>query len=36
VKRIARWVTPVPGGVGAVTVACLISNLLKLARQRKQ
>ncbi|CAF1556380.1 unnamed protein product [Rotaria sordida] len=36
VKRIARWITPVPGGVGRVTVACLISNLLELARQRKK
>jgi 5,10-methylene-tetrahydrofolate dehydrogenase/methenyl tetrahydrofolate cyclohydrolase len=36
VKRVARWITPVPGGVGPVTVACLISNLLKLAQQRKQ
>ena len=36
VKHAARWITPVPGGVGPVTVACLISNLLKLARQRKQ
>ena len=36
VKRVARWITPVPGGVGPVTVACLISNLLKLARQRRQ
>jgi 5,10-methylene-tetrahydrofolate dehydrogenase/methenyl tetrahydrofolate cyclohydrolase len=35
VKRVARWITPVPGGVGPVTVACLISNLLKLAQQRK-
>jgi len=36
VKLVARWITPVPGGVGPVTVACLISNLLKLARQRRQ
>ncbi|UJR09776.1 hypothetical protein I4U23_014003 [Adineta vaga] len=36
VKRVARWITPVPGGVGPVTVACLISNLLKLARHRRQ
>ncbi len=35
VQRVARWITPVPGGVGPVTVACLISNLLKLAQQRK-
>lgn len=36
VKHVARWITPVPNGVGPVTVACLISNLLKLARQRRE
>ena len=36
VQRVARWITPVPGGVGPVTIACLISNLLRLARHRRQ
>ncbi|CAF0883786.1 unnamed protein product [Adineta ricciae] len=36
VQRVARWITPVPGGVGQVTIACLISNLLRLARHRRQ
>ncbi|CAF4690639.1 unnamed protein product [Rotaria socialis] len=36
VKRVARWITPVPGGVGPITVACLVSNLLELARQRQK
>ncbi|CAF1185895.1 unnamed protein product [Adineta ricciae] len=36
VQRVARWITPVPGGIGPVTIACLISNLLRLARHRRQ
>jgi methylenetetrahydrofolate dehydrogenase (NADP+)/methenyltetrahydrofolate cyclohydrolase len=28
VKEIASWITPVPGGVGPVTVAILMSNAL--------
>ena len=35
VKGVARWITPVPGGVGPLTVACLMLNLLTLARQRR-
>ena len=30
----AAWITPVPGGVGPMTVACLISNTVKAARAR--
>ena len=30
----ASWITPVPGGVGPMTVACLISNTLKAAKER--
>lgn len=30
VSRIAKSITPVPGGVGPLTVACLLQNLLKL------
>jgi len=36
VKEIASYITPVPGGVGPMTVACLMQNLAKLAAlQRK-
>jgi len=28
VKEIASWVTPVPGGVGPVTVAILMRNAI--------
>jgi len=30
----ASWITPVPGGVGPMTVACLISNTLQAAESR--
>ncbi|MCP4677138.1 MAG: bifunctional methylenetetrahydrofolate dehydrogenase/methenyltetrahydrofolate cyclohydrolase FolD [Deltaproteobacteria bacterium] len=30
----ASWITPVPGGVGPMTVACLISNTLQAAKRR--
>ncbi len=30
----AGWITPVPGGVGPMTIACLLSNTLKAARAR--
>ncbi|MDJ0766052.1 MAG: bifunctional methylenetetrahydrofolate dehydrogenase/methenyltetrahydrofolate cyclohydrolase FolD [Myxococcota bacterium] len=30
----ASWITPVPGGVGPMTVACLISNTLEAAKKR--
>jgi 5,10-methylene-tetrahydrofolate dehydrogenase/methenyl tetrahydrofolate cyclohydrolase len=32
VKRVASFITPVPGGVGPVTVAALCENLLRAAR----
>ena len=32
--RVARAITPVPGGVGPVTIACLLENTLAAARQR--
>ena len=36
VKDVASWVTPVPGGVGPVTVAILMRNALTaLKRQRE-
>jgi methylenetetrahydrofolate dehydrogenase (NADP+)/methenyltetrahydrofolate cyclohydrolase len=30
----AAWITPVPGGVGPMTVACLIENTIRAARTR--
>lgn len=33
VKKKAGWVTPVPGGIGPVTVAMLLKNTLKLYNQ---
>ena len=29
VKKVAGWITPVPGGVGPMTVACLLENVLR-------
>jgi methylenetetrahydrofolate dehydrogenase (NADP+)/methenyltetrahydrofolate cyclohydrolase len=35
VKEVASWITPVPGGVGPVTVSILLRNtMVALARQR--
>ena len=31
----AAWVTPVPGGVGPMTIACLLENTLRAARLRR-
>jgi methylenetetrahydrofolate dehydrogenase (NADP+) / methenyltetrahydrofolate cyclohydrolase len=31
--RVAGWITPVPGGVGPMTVACLMFNTLQSARR---
>jgi len=33
VKNIASFITPVPGGVGPVTVGCLLENILLLAHK---
>jgi methylenetetrahydrofolate dehydrogenase (NADP+)/methenyltetrahydrofolate cyclohydrolase len=30
----AAWITPVPGGVGPMTIACLLENTVKAARAR--
>lgn len=35
VKEIASYITPVPGGVGPMTIAMLIENTLELARMHK-
>jgi len=32
VVKKARFITPVPGGVGPMTVACLLSNLVEMAQ----
>lgn len=31
-KDVASWITPVPGGVGPVTIAMLLDNLIRAAR----
>jgi methylenetetrahydrofolate dehydrogenase (NADP+)/methenyltetrahydrofolate cyclohydrolase len=31
VKQVAGWITPVPGGVGPMTVATLLQNTLQAA-----
>jgi methylenetetrahydrofolate dehydrogenase (NADP+)/methenyltetrahydrofolate cyclohydrolase len=36
VREVAAWITPVPGGVGPVTVAILLRNtMVALRRQRE-
>lgn len=35
VKEVAGWLTPVPGGVGPVTVAMLLASVIRLAGQRR-
>jgi methylenetetrahydrofolate dehydrogenase (NADP+)/methenyltetrahydrofolate cyclohydrolase len=32
----AAWLTPVPGGIGPLTIACLLRNTLRAARLRRQ
>ena len=34
VKQVAGWITPVPGGVGPMTITMLLSNTLESALQR--
>jgi len=34
VKKVAGFVSPVPGGVGPVTIACLLQNVVNLAENR--
>jgi methylenetetrahydrofolate dehydrogenase (NADP+)/methenyltetrahydrofolate cyclohydrolase len=36
VKEVAGWITPVPGGVGPVTVAILMRNALVAFRRQRQ
>ena len=32
-KEVASWITPVPGGVGPMTVAMLLSNTVDCAKK---
>jgi methylenetetrahydrofolate dehydrogenase (NADP+) / methenyltetrahydrofolate cyclohydrolase len=34
-RQVAGWITPVPGGVGPMTIACLLQNTLIAARRQK-
>ena len=34
VKNIASWITPVPGGVGPMTIAMLLDSVYKSAKKR--
>ncbi len=34
VSRVASWITPVPGGVGPLTIAMLLQNTVDAARRR--
>ena len=35
VREVASWITPVPGGVGPMTIAMLMKNTLEAARRRR-
>ena len=35
VKEVAGWITPVPGGVGPMTIAMLMYNTLLSAQKRQ-
>jgi methylenetetrahydrofolate dehydrogenase (NADP+)/methenyltetrahydrofolate cyclohydrolase len=35
VSEVARAITPVPGGVGPMTIAMLLENTLRAARMRR-
>ena len=34
VKRVAGWISPVPGGVGPMTIAMLLTNTVEAAERR--
>lgn len=36
VKKKASWITPVPGGVGPMTVACLMENAVRAAKRMNE
>jgi len=35
-KNVAGWITPVPGGVGPMTIATLLANTLRAAQWQDQ
>jgi methylenetetrahydrofolate dehydrogenase (NADP+)/methenyltetrahydrofolate cyclohydrolase len=36
VSSVASWITPVPGGVGPLTIAMLLANTVEAARLRRE
>ena len=34
-EKVAGFITKVPGGVGPMTIACLLENTLKAAKRRE-
>ena len=34
-RQVAGWITPVPGGVGPMTIACLLQNTLIAAKRQR-
>jgi 5,10-methylene-tetrahydrofolate dehydrogenase/methenyl tetrahydrofolate cyclohydrolase len=36
VRQVASWITPVPGGVGPLTVAMLMKNTLEAFKKRRK
>ena len=36
VKRVAGWISPVPGGVGPMTIAMLLTNTIEAAERRAE
>jgi methylenetetrahydrofolate dehydrogenase (NADP+)/methenyltetrahydrofolate cyclohydrolase len=36
VEAVAGWLTPVPGGIGPLTIAMLLKNTLRAAESRLQ
>jgi len=35
VRELASWITPVPGGVGPMTIAMLMKNTVEAAKRRR-
>jgi len=33
-SKVAGWITPVPGGVGPMTIAMLLANTVQIAQQK--
>ena len=36
VEKVAGWITPVPGGVGPMTITMLLQNTIKAAQLSKE